>query len=205
MPAPSAPEIPPRNSSGMSYVLAPPSEPLVGLALSEPDQLTVPPMRTISETSKASPAVAVTPEYPHLPPDWNGATITPASRESNERVKLRITFPVKLPTASATPRLGVTRRANPTRAAATPPSETNRSVTEVSTPPAPRPSPFSHARRCQSVGSPPSEEDLTSITGVLADATALLDPEVVVLNAPSQHLDRLVPLLQCVVDEIAPM
>lgn len=51
---------------------------------------------------------------------------------------------------------------------------------------------------------PPSEEDLTSITGLLADATALLDPDVVVLDAPSQHLDRLVPLLQRVLNEIAP-
>ena len=51
---------------------------------------------------------------------------------------------------------------------------------------------------------PPSEDDLTSVTGLLADATALLDPEVVVLDAPSQHLDRLVPLLQRIVNEIAP-
>ncbi|MEE8337410.1 MAG: ROK family protein [Dehalococcoidia bacterium] len=48
------------------------------------------------------------------------------------------------------------------------------------------------------------EQVLETITGLLADATALLDPEVVVLDAEQEALKRLVPLVQGVVDEVAP-
>lgn len=49
-----------------------------------------------------------------------------------------------------------------------------------------------------------SDQVLETITGLLADATALLDPEVVVLDAEQEALERLVPLVQGVVDEVAP-
>ncbi|HJM90182.1 MAG TPA: ROK family protein [Dehalococcoidia bacterium] len=45
---------------------------------------------------------------------------------------------------------------------------------------------------------------IETAVGVIADATALLDPEVVVLDAPDDELARLVPLVQRVVEEIAP-
>lgn len=45
---------------------------------------------------------------------------------------------------------------------------------------------------------------IETVVGVIADAAALLDPEVVVLDAPDDELARLVPLVQRVVDEIAP-
>lgn len=45
---------------------------------------------------------------------------------------------------------------------------------------------------------------LETVAGLLADATALLDPEVVVLDAEPATLERLVPLVQGVVDEVAP-
>lgn len=53
-------------------------------------------------------------------------------------------------------------------------------------------------------GAPPSQQELSTIAGLLADATALLDPEVVVLDAPPAPLERLVPLLQRVLDRVAP-
>jgi len=51
---------------------------------------------------------------------------------------------------------------------------------------------------------PLTEEAQESIASVLADATALLNPQVVVLEGESEHLDVLVPLLQSVLDEVAP-
>jgi hypothetical protein len=38
---------------------------------------------------------------------------------------------------------------------------------------------------------------------VLADAAALLDPELVIVDAARAHLDVVVPLLQRVLDEVA--
>lgn len=49
-----------------------------------------------------------------------------------------------------------------------------------------------------------ADEDIERVAGLLADAAALVDPEVVVLYALPQHLDRLVPLLQRVLQEVAP-
>lgn len=49
-----------------------------------------------------------------------------------------------------------------------------------------------------------SSTDAESIAGLLADAAALLDPSMVVLDGETAHLDRLVPLLQRVLDEVAP-
>jgi predicted NBD/HSP70 family sugar kinase len=49
-----------------------------------------------------------------------------------------------------------------------------------------------------------ADEDIERVAGLLADATCLLDPDMVVLYALPQHLDRLVPLLQRVLDEVAP-
>jgi predicted NBD/HSP70 family sugar kinase len=48
------------------------------------------------------------------------------------------------------------------------------------------------------------DDALEAITGVLADATALLDPDVVVLEAEEAHASAVVPLLQRVIDEVAP-
>jgi predicted NBD/HSP70 family sugar kinase len=49
-----------------------------------------------------------------------------------------------------------------------------------------------------------AEDALEAMTGVLADATALLDPEVVIIEAEEAHAAAVVPLLQRVVDEVAP-
>jgi predicted NBD/HSP70 family sugar kinase len=49
-----------------------------------------------------------------------------------------------------------------------------------------------------------SDADCEQMAGVLADAAALADPEYVVLDGAPEHLDRLVPLLQRVVEEVAP-
>ncbi|MDP6605486.1 MAG: ROK family protein [Dehalococcoidia bacterium] len=49
-----------------------------------------------------------------------------------------------------------------------------------------------------------AEQALEAVAGLLADATALLDPEVVVLDAEQPTLEQLVPLVQGVVDEVAP-
>ena len=51
---------------------------------------------------------------------------------------------------------------------------------------------------------PASDDQMATVAGLLADATALLDPELVVLDAEQLHLQRLTPLLQHVVDEVAP-
>jgi predicted NBD/HSP70 family sugar kinase len=47
-------------------------------------------------------------------------------------------------------------------------------------------------------------KDAEAIAGLLADAAALLDPSMVVLDGEPAHLERLVPLLQRVLDEVAP-
>ena len=49
-----------------------------------------------------------------------------------------------------------------------------------------------------------SDEDLEVVSGVLADAAALLGPSMVVLDGADEHLERLLPLLQRVIDEVAP-
>jgi predicted NBD/HSP70 family sugar kinase len=46
--------------------------------------------------------------------------------------------------------------------------------------------------------------DLEAAAGLLADAVALLDPELVVVDAADEHAEPLLPLLQRVVDEVAP-
>jgi predicted NBD/HSP70 family sugar kinase len=46
--------------------------------------------------------------------------------------------------------------------------------------------------------------DLEAAAGLLADAIALADPRLVVLDAAPQHAEPLLPLLQRVVDEVAP-
>ena len=53
-------------------------------------------------------------------------------------------------------------------------------------------------------GAPLTDEDAEAVVGLLADAAALLDPEAVVIDAEPQHLERLVSLLQRVLDEVAP-
>ena len=49
-----------------------------------------------------------------------------------------------------------------------------------------------------------SDEELETASGLLADASALLDPEVVVIEGAESHRSRLIPLLQRVLDEVAP-
>ena len=48
------------------------------------------------------------------------------------------------------------------------------------------------------------DEDLETASGLLADASALLGPELVVIDGEAVHTRRLIPLLQRVLDEIAP-
>ena len=45
---------------------------------------------------------------------------------------------------------------------------------------------------------------LETIAGLLADAAALVDPAIVVLDGAAEHVDALAPLLQRVLDEVAP-
>ncbi|MCH8082382.1 MAG: hypothetical protein IID52_08385 [Proteobacteria bacterium] len=45
---------------------------------------------------------------------------------------------------------------------------------------------------------------LETVAGLVADASALLDPAIVVLDADDAHVGRLVTLVQSVVDEVAP-
>lgn len=47
-------------------------------------------------------------------------------------------------------------------------------------------------------------QTLETIAGLVADASALLDPAVVVLDAGDEHIERLVTLVQSVIDEVAP-
>lgn len=51
---------------------------------------------------------------------------------------------------------------------------------------------------------PLSDEDLERLSGLLADIVAVLDPEAVVVDAVEEHLDRLVPLLEQVLEQVAP-
>jgi predicted NBD/HSP70 family sugar kinase len=46
--------------------------------------------------------------------------------------------------------------------------------------------------------------DLEAAAGLLADAVALLDPELAIVDAADEHAEPLVPLLQRVIDEVAP-
>ena len=47
-------------------------------------------------------------------------------------------------------------------------------------------------------------QTLETVAGLVADASALLDPAVVVLDAAEEHVERLVALVQGVIDEVAP-
>jgi predicted NBD/HSP70 family sugar kinase len=51
---------------------------------------------------------------------------------------------------------------------------------------------------------PLTEEELERFAGLLADLVAALDPEVVVLDGAEAHLDALVPLLEQVLEQVAP-
>ena len=53
-------------------------------------------------------------------------------------------------------------------------------------------------------GQPIGDEDLETASGLLADASALLGPELVVIDGEDEHTRRLIPLLQRVLDEVAP-
>ena len=46
--------------------------------------------------------------------------------------------------------------------------------------------------------------DLEAAAGLIADAVALLDPELVIVDALDEHAEPLLPLLQRVIDEVAP-
>lgn len=46
--------------------------------------------------------------------------------------------------------------------------------------------------------------NLEAAAGLLADAIALLDPELAIVDAADEHAEALLPLLQRVVDEVAP-
>ena len=54
------------------------------------------------------------------------------------------------------------------------------------------------------VGQPISDDELETASGLLADAGALLDPEAIVIDGEGLHVRRLIPLLQRVLDEVAP-
>ena len=51
---------------------------------------------------------------------------------------------------------------------------------------------------------PLTEEELERLAGLLADLAAALDPEAVVLDGAAAHLDALVPLLEQVLEQVAP-
>jgi predicted NBD/HSP70 family sugar kinase len=51
---------------------------------------------------------------------------------------------------------------------------------------------------------PLSNEDLERLSALLADVVAVLDPEVVVVDGAEAHLDRLLPLLEQVLEQVAP-
>lgn len=53
-------------------------------------------------------------------------------------------------------------------------------------------------------GAPLSDEDAEAVVALLTDAAALLDIESIVIDGEPQHIERLVPLLQRVLDEVAP-
>ena len=48
------------------------------------------------------------------------------------------------------------------------------------------------------------DDDLETASGLLADASALLEPGLVVIDGEDEHTRRLIPLLQRVLDEVAP-
>lgn len=48
------------------------------------------------------------------------------------------------------------------------------------------------------------DDDLETASGLLADASALLGPALVVIDGEDEHTRRLIPLLQRVLDEVAP-
>ncbi len=52
-------------------------------------------------------------------------------------------------------------------------------------------------------GASPDDDALQVLTGVLADAAALLDPELIVVDAEPAHAQIVIPLLQRVLDEVA--
>jgi predicted NBD/HSP70 family sugar kinase len=47
-------------------------------------------------------------------------------------------------------------------------------------------------------------QTVETVAGLVADASALLDPAVIVLDAAEEHVQRLVALVQSVIDEVAP-
>ena len=51
---------------------------------------------------------------------------------------------------------------------------------------------------------PGTDDELETAAGVLADAVALLDPELVVIDAEPEQVRRLAPLLRQAIDAIAP-
>ncbi|MSQ36333.1 MAG: ROK family protein [Dehalococcoidia bacterium] len=51
---------------------------------------------------------------------------------------------------------------------------------------------------------PLTSDDAEAVVATLADLAALLDPAVVVLDGAAAHVERLAPLLQRVLDEVAP-
>jgi predicted NBD/HSP70 family sugar kinase len=51
---------------------------------------------------------------------------------------------------------------------------------------------------------PLSDSELETVSGLLADAIALLDPALVVIDGEDAHLQRLLPLLRRVLEEVAP-
>ncbi len=48
------------------------------------------------------------------------------------------------------------------------------------------------------------DDDLETASGLLADAAALLGPELVMIDGEDEHTRRLIPLLQRVLDQVAP-
>lgn len=53
-------------------------------------------------------------------------------------------------------------------------------------------------------GSPLTGDDLERMASVLADASALLDPQIVVIDGEEGQVSAIVPVLQGVLDEVAP-
>ena len=47
-------------------------------------------------------------------------------------------------------------------------------------------------------------QTVETVAGLVADASALLDPAVIVLDAEEEHAQRLATLVQSVIDEVAP-
>ena len=53
-------------------------------------------------------------------------------------------------------------------------------------------------------GQPIGDDDLETASGLLADAAALLAPELIVIDGADEHVGRLAPLLRRVLAEVAP-